>query len=218
MTAPHVQDSKAAAGAARRPLRVGAIVLAAGASTRMGTPKQLLDCHGQPLLVHTVEALLASPAWPVIVVLGAFAEQIRPVLARLPVLAVETPAWPEGMAAAIRTGVTTLQQFSRAMDAALITVCDQPAFAPGVVTRLLAAQRESGCSIVAARYGGHPGTPALFLQPHFTSLGALTGEQGARSLLGGETAPVAHVEVPELAFDLDTPGDYAALLAKPPPA
>lgn len=206
-----------AAGAPGRPLRVGAIVLAAGASTRMGTPKQLLDYRGQPLLLHTVQALLESPAWPVIVVLGAFAEQIRPVLARLPVLTVETPAWPEGMAASIRTGITTLQQFSRTMEAALIALCDQPAFSPPVVTQLIAAQRNSRCSIVAARYGGRHGVPALFLKQHFAALAALTGEQGARNLLTGEISPVAHVDLPELAFDLDTPADYAALQPRPGP-
>lgn len=182
----------------------------------MGTPKQLLLHEGRPLLVHTVEALLGSPTWPVIVVLGAFAEQIRPALARLPVLTVETPAWPEGMAASIRTGVTTLQQFSRAMDAALITVCDQPAFSPGAVTRMIATQADSGCSIVAARYGGRQGVPALFLKQHFATLAALTGEYGARNLLTGEAGTVAHVELPELAFDIDTPADYAALQPKRP--
>src|SRR5688572_2416154 len=73
--------------------RFGAVILAAGASVRMGTLKQLLPIQGQPLLVRAVEAALASDAWPVVVVLGAQAEAIRPALARLPVLIADNPAW-----------------------------------------------------------------------------------------------------------------------------
>ena len=107
--------------------RFGAVILAAGETARMGTPKQLLPVDGQPLLVRAIEAALASAAWPVVVVLGAHEEKIRPWLARLPVLVAENPAWTEGMASSIRVGVTTLQQFSRVLDAALVALCDQPA-------------------------------------------------------------------------------------------
>lgn len=179
----------------------------------MGTPKQLLELDGKPLLVRAVEAALASPAWPVIVVLGAHAERIRPVLARLPVLITENPAWAEGMAASIRAGVTTLQQFSRHLDAALIALCDQPAFSADTIAQLLATQRTSGRSIVAARYAGRHGAPALFLREHFASLTSLTGEEGARELLNGDPARIASVELPALALDLDTPADVAAFQA-----
>jgi len=192
------------------PIRFGAVILAAGASTRMGTPKQLLLVDGQPLLLRAVEAALASPAWPVVVVLGAQAEAIRPLLARHPVLIAENPAWAEGMAASIRAGVTTLRQFSRALDAAVIALCDQPRFSSEVIAHLVAAQRATGRSIVAAHYAGRNGAPALFLREHFPTLGSLTGEEGARALLNGDPARVATVDLPQLALDLDTPADYAA--------
>lgn len=175
----------------------------------MGTPKQLLELEGNPLVVRAVEAALASPAWPVVVVLGAHGEKVRPALARLPVLIAENAAWVEGMSSSIRTGVTTLRQFSRALDAALFALCDQPAFSTAVIAQLVAAQRATGRSIVAARYGGRNGAPALFLREHFVTLGGLTGEEGARMLLNGDPARVAAVDVPDLAFDLDTPGDVA---------
>ncbi len=174
----------------------------------MGTPKQLLAVKGQPMIVRTVEAALASPAWPVIVVLGAQAEKIRPVLARLPVLIAENPAWAEGMAASIRAGMTTLRQFSRSLDGVLVALCDQPEFSAGSIAQLLAAQRSSGRGIVAAHYHGRNGAPALFLREHFAALAALTGEEGARALLNGTPEQVAAVDLPELAFDLDTLGDY----------
>ncbi len=195
--------------------RFGAIILAAGASARLGTPKQLLEVDGRPLLTRTVEAALASPAWPVVVVLGAHAEKIRPTLARLPVLVAENPAWAEGMASSLRAGLATLRQFSRRLDAALLALCDQPAFSAAAIDRLLAAQRTTGLGIVAARYAGRHGAPALFLREHFPALAALTGEEGARTLLNGAAARVAPVDLPELALDLDTPADLARLRSEP---
>ena len=195
----------------RATFRFGAVILAAGESARMGTPKQLLPLDGQPLLVRAIEAALASAAWPVVVVLGAHEEKIRPVLARLPVLVADNPAWSEGMASSIRVGVTTLQQFSRALAAALVALCDQPAFSAATIAQLVAAQRSTGRSIVAARYAGRQGAPALFLREHFETLMHLTGEEGARALLNDSPARVAAVELPALALDLDTPADYAAL-------
>jgi len=197
-------------------LRFGVVILAAGASSRMGAPKQLIAIDGKPLLVRAVEAALATPAWPVVVVLGANAGAIRPVLAPYPVLVVENEAWSEGMAASIRAGIQTLQQFSRHTDAALLALCDQPAFSATTIERLVAAQRSTGRSIVAARYAGRHAAPALFLRKHFSDLAALTGESGARQLLNEPAEPVASIDLPELAVDLDTPADVAALNAPVP--
>lgn len=202
-------DTRALRSAA--PFRFGTLILAAGASSRLGQPKQLLEIDGRPLLVRTVEAALASTSWPVVVVLGAHAEAIRPVLAGLPVLVTENAAWPEGMAASIRAGTETLQQFSRHLDAALVALCDQPAFSAAIVAQLVAAHQDSGRSIVAARYSGRLGAPALFLRRHFPTLASLTGEEGARALLNGDPAEITAVDLPELALDLDTPADIATL-------
>lgn len=201
---------------ARRPnFRFGAVILAAGASTRMGTPKQLLPLDGKPLLNRAVEAALASPAWPVVVVLGANAERIRPALARLPVLIAENPAWAEGMASSLRAGIDTLRQFSRGLDAAVVALCDQPAFSAAAIAQLVAAHHATGRSIVAAHYAGRNGAPALFRREHFPTLAALTGEEGARALLNDHPHTVATVELPQMQQDLDTPGDYAAAQTKP---
>ncbi len=193
------------------PFRFGAVILAAGASTRMGTPKQLLVVDGQPLVVRAVRAALASEAWPVVVVLGAHAEKIRPLLSRLPVLIALNSAWAEGLATSIRVGVATLQQFSRQLDGALFALCDQPAFSADTVARLVAAQRAGGRSIVAARYQGKPGAPALFLREHFSALSVLTGDEGARQLLNDQPERVSAIDLPVLGVDLDTPADYASL-------
>jgi molybdenum cofactor cytidylyltransferase len=191
--------------------RCGLVILAAGASRRMGSPKQLIEIDGRPLLVRAIEAALAAPVWPVVVVLGANAVAIRPVIGHLPVLVVENPAWSEGMASSIREGVATLRQFSRTLDAAVLALCDQPGFSAATVESLLAAHRATGRGIVAARYAGRLGAPALFAREHFAALTALTGEEGARDLLNADPARVAAVELPELARDLDTPADLEGL-------
>jgi molybdenum cofactor cytidylyltransferase len=176
----------------------------------MGEPKQLLPFSGQPLLVRAIQAALASVAWPVVVVLGAHAEKIRPLLARFPVLAVENPTWAEGMASSLRTGIATLQQFSRSLEGAVVALCDQPAFSAEVIDQLAAQQRATARSIVATRYNGRNGAPALFLREHFPTLTTLTGEEGARALLNTASDKIATVDLPALALDLDTPADYAA--------
>lgn len=191
--------------------RCGLVILAAGASRRMGSPKQLIEIDGRPLLVRAIEAALAAPVWPVVVVLGANAVAIRPVIGHLPVLVIENPAWSEGMAASIREGVATLRQFSRTLDAAVLALCDQPGFSAATVESLLAAHRATTRGIVAARYAGRLGAPALFAREHFAALTALTGEEGARDLLNADPARVAAVELPELARDLDTPADLEGL-------
>lgn len=197
-------------------LRLAVVILAAGASTRMGTPKQLLSVEGKPLLIRAAEAALAAPAWPVVVVLGAQAEKIRPTLAQSPVLIAESADWAEGMAASIRTGITTVQQFSRRIDAVVLALCDQPAFSAGVIAQLVAAQRTTGRSIVAASYAGRRGAPALFLREHFGALAHLTGEEGARALLNESPDRIATVDLPALAVDLDTPADVATFAKTTP--
>lgn len=186
----------------------GCILLAAGASERMGQPKQLLPIAGQPLVAHAAAAALASPAWPVVVVLGADAEKIRPVLAHFPLLIAQNYDWPEGLGSSIRTGLIMLENFSQSLDAVLIAPADLPAFSADAIARLVAALRAGHHSIAAARYDGHLGSPALFARAHFAALHALRGEDGARALLTAHADAVAAVDLPELALDLDTPEDY----------
>ena len=194
-------------------LRFGCMILAAGPSSRLGSPKQLLLSGGTPLVANAAEAALAAGAWPVVVVLGANADRIRPALARLPVLPVDNPAWTEGMASSIRAGVAALGQFSQSLEAALVALADQPAFSAKSIVKLVTAQQATGLGIAAARYEGRLGAPALFLHEHFAALASVTGEDGARSLLNADPGRVAAVDLPELSFDVATPED-AAKLAK----
>lgn len=185
-----------------------AVILAAGASVRMGRPKQLLEVDGQPLIVRAATAALSAGLWPVVVVLGANQALIRPALARLPVLCVDNAAWPEGMASSLRAGIATLAAFSRSVPGALVALCDQPALSAQIINQLRQAAAAAPGGIAAARYGGHVGAPACFRAEHFPMLRALIGEQGARAALQSLGERVAPVDLPELQDDLDTPEDF----------
>ncbi|MFA5057495.1 MAG: nucleotidyltransferase family protein [Opitutaceae bacterium] len=198
------------------PLHVGAVILAAGASTRLGEPKQLLRIGDRTLLRRTVDVALASSVWPVVVVLGAQAGRIRPEIVRLPVLIVENRSWEEGLASSIRAGVRVLDSFSLSLAAALLVLCDQPNLSANALARLTAVHRRSGRSIVAAHYDGHPGPPVLFARSHFPELTEMHGPGGARALLARHAAGLATVHLPKLAVDLDTPADYREFLANQP--
>lgn len=176
----------------------------------MGKPKQLLPVGTKSLLEHAVDAGLESGAWPVVVVLGAHAAEIRPVLARRPVLIAENAAWAEGMASSIRAGLAVISAFSTRIDAVLFALCDQPAFSAGMIGQFIATRESTGRNLIAARYQGHLGAPALFNRIHFPALTALVGDEGARKLIAQLPADeIAAIDLPELACDLDTPEDYA---------
>lgn len=198
--------------AADAPPSTGLVLLAAGASRRLGQPKQLVAVSDVPLLLRAVDAALGcSAVWPVIVVLGAHADQLRPVVARRPVLVAENPAWAEGIASSLRAGLAGLQQFSRHLEGAVFALCDQPAFSTSVIERLLAHRAATGAGVVAARYAGHAGAPAFIAREHFAALSHLTGDAGARQLFAMlPPDAITTVDLPDLALDLDTPEDLAA--------
>ncbi len=173
----------------------------------MGAPKQLLESGGKSLVVRSVEAALGSGAQTVVVVLGASAGLIQKHLARLPAIAVLNPDWASGMASSVRVGLSALLGAEPALDALAVVLCDQPALSSALVRRLFETQRVTG-RIAAARYGGRNGAPAVFGRVHFSALGQLSGDQGARAILNRHSTDVTPVELPELGIDLDTPADF----------
>src|SRR5271165_425166 len=196
-------ESDAAPG---QPFRLGAIVLGAGASSRMGASKQLLELGGKPLIALAVDAALGSQARPVVVVIGADAERVREAISGRPVCVVLNPEWSSGLSSSIRVGMAALLAAEPALDAALLALCDQPALSPEVIGRLAALHRATG-RIAASRYGGRNGAPAVFGRRHFAALEALTGDEGARGILNGDPGCVVAADLPEMGFDMDTPAD-----------
>ena len=194
--------------------RIGAIILAAGASTRLGRPKQLLPHDGQPLVSRAALAALHAGLAPVIVVLGAHAAAIRPALANLGVIVVENISWPEGLGASIRAGIGALDTHAPALAGVLLALCDQPHFTAASVERLLHAFAAPGITIAATNYEKIPGVPALFSSTHFPALRKLGGAEGARPVIAAHRANTAVVDLPDLACDIDTPADLRFL--RPP--
>lgn len=196
------------AGAARRrPAAVPAVVLAAGASTRLGRPKQLLPLAGRPVLQHVVDAAVAAGVPEVVVVLGHAAADVRSALRADPrVRTVLNPAYASGLASSLRAGLRALGED---VEAAVILLGDQPDVPAEAIRRVLSAYEESGAAIVEAWYRGTRGHPILFDRCLWPRLEALHGDEGARSLLAERVDRIAMAEIDaDPPLDLDTRADY----------
>jgi len=193
----------------------GLILLAAGGSSRLGRPKQLLVYEGQPLLRRAAETALASQCQPVIVVLGAEAEACRVALQGLPVRIVVNSNWQEGLASSIRAGIAVLEKENSFIAGAILSVADQPHLTAPLLNCLMVQQQATGKKIIAAHYAGVPGPPALFDLSFFAQLKTLHGDEGARRVLQENPGEVAFVPFPEGSLDVDTAGDYEKLQRAP---
>jgi len=192
--------------------RYGVVLLAAGGSTRMGSPKQLLDYHGKPLLRHAAEVALASDPSRVIVVLGSRAAELRPALAGLPVRIVENPDWEGGMGTSIRAGIEAAEK--EALDGVTLGLGDQPLVTAEILDRLVRTHLESGRPIVASEYAGTVGVPVFFAREYFPHLRALKPAQGCKGVILAHTGNAVRLACPEAEVDVDTPADYERLEAQ----
>jgi molybdenum cofactor cytidylyltransferase len=190
--------------------QVAAIVLAAGGSTRMGQPKQLLPWRGRSLLRHTVDVAQEAGCAPLIVVLGAASNRLRLELAGMNVTLVDNPDWEQGPGTSIRAGLTALES----TDAVVFLVCDQPLVDADHIRQLGKAQQATDRPMAASEYGGSIGVPALFTRDYFPALMSLTPTAGAKQLLTRHSDLVATVPFPAGEFDIDTPADYERLTSE----
>jgi molybdenum cofactor cytidylyltransferase len=188
------------------------VVLAAGTSSRMGRPKQLLDLGGKPILQHVLDAAESSPLDEVVVVLGHRAEEIRDAL-RLPSNArtVLNREFAGGQSTSLGAG---LRSASPASLAAVVLLGDAPRIRPGAVRSVIDAFRRGQGPVVQATYGGRPSHPVLIPRSVWAELEGSTGDEGARSLLAREPGLVERIEVGgEPPEDVDTEQDYRRLRA-----
>ena len=190
---------------------VAIVILAAGASTRMGTPKQLLLYRGRSLLYHVVETALASVCQPTIVVLGASAERLQQEINNLPVQVVENFQWAEGMSSSIFTGIAALKATAIKVSAVVLLLCDQPFISIQVINRLVETHYSTGKPIIASEYSGTLGVPALFSHTFFPELMTLKGSEGAKQLMTRHFQEVYNLPFPDGVIDIDTPEDYEQL-------
>lgn len=191
---------------------IGIVILAAGASTRMGTPKQLLPYVGQTLLRRAAETAVASQGRPVVVVLGAAAQLCRAELEGLPVHIVENPEWEQGMSGSLSVGMEALLEVTaHSVRAVIFMLCDQPLVSANLLNALIQTHGVTGKCIVASAYAGTRGVPALFCKELFSHIDALRGNEGAKKIIAGNPDEVVSVDFPGGAVDVDTPESYAIL-------
>lgn len=192
-------------------MNTAAIVLAAGSSSRLGQPKQLVVHCGESLVRRAIRAAREVNSNPIVVVLGAQADQLRTTLEGLEITRIRNGDWQEGIASSIRAGVGYLVDNAPGIDSAFLLACDQPFVDDVALQHLLDLRLTSGKPIVASFYEGTYGIPALFDRSCFADLLKLKGDYGAKRLILSHPAQVAAIEFPNAAIDIDTPADFQKL-------
>lgn len=189
-------------------MRVPAIILAAGASRRLGRPKQLVEFRGETLLARTIGMAHGAGAEPVLVILGAYADTISQSAALDQVVTVLNPDWQEGMASSIRAGIRILASCVPDSPGATILNCDQPRLSTEHLRKLFEKfEANSTRAIVASGYNGIRGVPAVFPRTMFPRLLALHGDRGARAILADPECEIAEVPFAGGEADIDLPAD-----------
>lgn len=191
--------------------RIAIVLLAAGTSSRLGRPKQLLKIGEKTLIEKMADVGLATGCQHVVVVLGAFFEKIKPAVDHLPVNILINENWSDGMGSTIACGMEFLMKNHPETEAVLLMVCDQPHVSPAVLKKLMETWRKTGAPVVASEYGGAFGVPAVFDQKLFAELATLDGEKGAKPLMLRYRDEMKLVAFPEGKIDLDTPEDFSCL-------
>ena len=184
--------------------QVAGILLAAGAGSRIGRPKALIDVGGEPLAARGVALLRAGGAAPVIMVTGATAVTLPGVIT------VHNPAWRTGMGSSLAAGLATVPG---QCSAAVVALVDQPLVGPAAVARLIAAHQR-GAGVAVAAYAGQPRNPVLLAREHWPEVTALaTGDQGARAFLRARPELITLVECGDTGRpdDIDTGADLARI-------
>jgi molybdenum cofactor cytidylyltransferase len=214
---PRAQATAEPGSGVPRAPRVAAIVLAGGQSRRMGAANKLTaDVGGSPMVVHAVDAVLASQARPVIVVTGHEHEKVEATLADRAVTFVHNPDYAEGLSTSMKAGLAALPA---GIDAALVCLGDMPRITPGTIDRLIAAYNPvEGRAICVPTVRGKRGNPVLFDHRFFPEMRDVEGDVGARHLIGAHGDQLCEVEMTDdgALIDVDTPEALRSLTAASP--
>ena len=191
---------------------IAAVVLAAGASSRMGKPKQILPLDGVPMLERVLEVLRRTSVGRVVVVLGANAAAVRKGVKFTDELVVFNPRFAEGMSSSLRLG---LRHVGKEAEAVVVVLGDQPFVEPLTIDKLVAAYWKSRAPIVVPTHRGERGNPVLFERSVFPQIATIRGDKGAKSVVQENARNVLEVEVPDsgVLVDLDTPSDLDGVTA-----
>ncbi|WP_221390788.1 NTP transferase domain-containing protein [Dyadobacter sp. NIV53] len=192
----------------------GIIILAAGSSSRLGEPKQLLQYQNKSLIRHVAEAAIEAINSPVIIVTGSVQILILEELHELPLHFVQNNEWQEGMASSIRVGISELLKINPQTAGVILVVSDQPFVTSELFLDLIQKAETNENSIIACSYQNTLGTPVLFPKKYFDSLLTLNGAEGAKKLLKRFENDVVSIPFPLGSMDIDTQEDYRRLLGQ----
>ncbi|MGB4398780.1 MAG: nucleotidyltransferase family protein [Daejeonella sp.] len=187
------------------------IILAAGDSSRLGSPKQLLPFSGKALLQRAIDNAKKCEPDQVIVVLGSRKQLIENEINQDGAIIVENQDWKSGIASSIRTGINELKNISVNTDAAILMACDQPFADENILQALIQEHTRSGNAIVGSSYDNTKGIPALFHKNLFSDLLALEGDSGAKKLFEKYKGLASFVSFQKGGIDIDTSEDYKNL-------
>ncbi|MDB5088375.1 MAG: MobA-like protein [Mucilaginibacter sp.] len=187
----------------------GIIILAAGSSSRLGTPKQNLIYKGETLLQGAIKTALATRCSPITVVLGANFEVIKPTIEDLPVTIIYNEDWQQGMSSSISSGITELQKNEAKISSVILMLCDQPFVNKELLLQLISANSKQ--SIVACAYNKGIGPPVYFDGFYFPELLLLKGNEGAKKLILKHEAHVTTIPFLLGSVDVDTIDDFERL-------
>jgi len=189
----------------------GLIILAAGPSTRLGKPKQLLQYKGESLISRAVRAGKEAGCDPIITVLGAHSEKIHEEIDSDTAQIIQNQNWEEGIGSSIRAGLSKLLKLHPEIYETIIMLCDQPFVDSILLENIIRKRRSTGKEIVASAYGDTVGVPVLYSKICFPELLALKGDEGAQKLLFRHLQEVTTVPFPKGVVDIDTAEDYERL-------
>ncbi len=192
--------------------KTGIIILAAGNSSRMGEPKQLMKFKNKTFLQHIVEESKEANLNPVICVTGYQSDQISKAIAGMNVTIIYNEQWSEGMGTGIAAGIKEVLPSD--IDSVILTVSDQPYVSSGLFAKMLTMKDQSGKRIVASSYAGTVGTPVLFDREYFNQLKSLDGNQGAKNIVNMNMSDVCTVKFEKGSIDIDTKEDYEKLISE----
>lgn len=190
-------------------MNVSIIILAAGASSRMGAPKQLLLVDGKTLIKRICETAMDTPCHPIVTVLGANRNLIRKETERMPITVIDNPQWENGMSSSIKMGLAGAYMTEKAIEAAIFLTVDMPYVSAELINKMIEkAESDENIEIVACKYDSQMGIPVLFKRTLFTDLLELTGDEGAKKVVMKNKDKTTFIDFPEGKLDLDTIDEY----------
>lgn len=191
-------------------MKTGIVILAAGSSSRLGRPKQLIDFQGKTLIQKSIDEAKKSQSNSLVVVLGWNPKVIKSGFDADKIPSVTNENWQEGMASSMQAGLRFLLEKENP-DQVILMLCDQPFVDSKLLDRLILEKKKTGKGIVACAYSEVLGVPALFDRSYFEKILSLKGSEGAKKVILKNPEDVFRVDFPLGAVDLDTEEDLKKL-------